>query len=172
MKSRAFEEKTMEMDTNSGTQSEEMTIGELAARFGLATHVLRHWEAMGVLTPAARVNGRRRYRREHIYRVALILRFKEAGLGLRQLREFLSEPDPSARRTLVERHRVALDQRIAQAQAAKAMIEHALECPYEDFTRCPNFRRNVAMVLEERHPLHATEDLSSLAGGVPDSRGG
>ncbi len=139
----------MEMDTDLGTSNEEMTIGGLAARFGLATHVLRHWEAVGLLTPAARVNGRRRYRQEHIYRVALILRFKDAGLGLRRLREFLSAPDPSARRALVERHRMALEQRIAQAQAAKAMIEHALECPYEDFTRCPNFQRNVAMVLEE-----------------------
>ena len=58
--------KNMEMDKNSSTPSEEMTIGELAARFGLATHVLRHWEAMGLLTPAARVNGRRRYRQEHV----------------------------------------------------------------------------------------------------------
>ncbi|MZG18734.1 MerR family DNA-binding transcriptional regulator, partial [Streptomyces sp. SID5914] len=26
-------------------------IGALAARFGLAAHVLRHWEAMGLLHP-------------------------------------------------------------------------------------------------------------------------
>lgn len=160
----------METDTNSSTPGEEMTIGELAARFGLATHVLRHWETMGLLTPSRLANGRRRYLREHIYRVALILRFKEAGLGLRQLREFLSAPDPSARRALVERHRVALERRIAQAQAAKAMIEHALECPYEDFTQCPNFQRNVAMVLEERLPLHTIEDLPSQARRTPDSK--
>jgi DNA-binding transcriptional MerR regulator len=36
-------------------------IGELAGRFGLATHVLRHWEAAGLLIPAARVGGRRQY---------------------------------------------------------------------------------------------------------------
>jgi hypothetical protein len=38
----------------------ELTIGELAARFGLATHVLRHWETKGLLSPARRVAGRRR----------------------------------------------------------------------------------------------------------------
>jgi len=160
----------MEMDINSSTQGEEMTIGELAARFGLATHVLRHWETMGLLTPAARVNGRRLYHQEHVYRVALILRGKQAGLSLGQLREFLCEPDPSTRRALVERHRVALQQRIAQAQAAKAMIEHVLDCPYEDFTQCPHFQRKVAMVLEERLPLHATEDLPSQARHAPDSK--
>jgi MerR family copper efflux transcriptional regulator len=149
----------VEVGTNPRTPSEEMTIGELAARFGLATHVLRHWEAMGLLTPVARVNGRRRYHQEHVYLVALILRCKEAGLSLGQLREFLSAPDASTRRALFEHHRAALQRRIAQAQAAKAMIEHALECSYEDFTQCPNFKRSVAMVLEERLPLHATEGL-------------
>src|SRR5918999_3683787 len=134
----------MAMDTNSSTPSEEMTIGELAARFGLATHVLRHWEAMGLLTPVARVNGRRRYRQEHVYRVALILRCKEAGFSLRQLREMLDAPDPSIRRRLVEQHHAALERRIAQAQAAKEMVEHVLECSYEDFTQCPNFQRSVA----------------------------
>jgi len=162
----------MEMGTNSSTPSEEMTIGELAARFGLATHVLRHWEAMGLLTPAARVNGRRRYRQEHVYRVALILRGKETGLSLGQLREFLSTPDSSSRRALFERHRVALERRIAQAQAAKAMIEHALECPYEDFTQCPNFQRHVAMILEERLPPQANADLPSRARAAADSKKG
>ncbi|MER5317779.1 MerR family transcriptional regulator [Streptosporangium roseum] len=28
-----------------------MTIGDVAARFGPATHVLRHWESMGLLSP-------------------------------------------------------------------------------------------------------------------------
>ena len=160
----------METDTNSSTLGEEMTIGELAARFGLATHVLRHWETMGLLTPSRLANGRRRYSRDHVYRVALILRFKEAGLGLGQLRDFLSAPDPSTRRALFERHRVALERRIARAQAAKAMIEHALGCSHGDFTQCPNFQRNVAMVLEERLSLQATEDLPSQARDAPDSK--
>jgi MerR family copper efflux transcriptional regulator len=38
-----------------------VAIGDLAARFGLATHVLRHWEEMGLLRPARTSAGRRRY---------------------------------------------------------------------------------------------------------------
>ncbi len=63
----------------------ELTIGELAERFGLATHVLRHWESMGLIEPARRAGGQRRYGRDALVRVALILRGKEAGLGLREL---------------------------------------------------------------------------------------
>jgi len=70
-----------------------MTIGELSARFDLAPHVLRHWEAMGLLAPAARVNGRRRYAQEHLTRVAMIVGGKSGGLSLEQLRD-LSPPAP------------------------------------------------------------------------------
>ncbi|WP_228829630.1 MerR family transcriptional regulator [Nocardia beijingensis] len=44
----------------------DISIGELAARFGLATHVLRHWEDVGLLAPrrdgagSAPVSRRRR----------------------------------------------------------------------------------------------------------------
>jgi MerR family copper efflux transcriptional regulator len=35
------------------------SIGEVAARFGLPAHVLRHWEAQGLLTPARHGDRRR-----------------------------------------------------------------------------------------------------------------
>ncbi|HEX2035243.1 MAG TPA: MerR family transcriptional regulator [Chloroflexota bacterium] len=155
-----------------------MTIGELAARFGLATHVLRHWEAVGLLTPAARVNGRRRYRREHLARVAMILRGKEAGFSLQELGAVLHAPDRETRRALLERHHAALEERMAQLQASKHLIEHALECPSKDFTTCPNFLR-LTQLLADRVPLaddprwphdrwrrlHAHDALTPLGGG-------
>lgn len=55
---------------------EQFGIGELAARFGLATHVLRHWEDEGLLLTAARVGGRRRYDDAQVARVVMILRGK------------------------------------------------------------------------------------------------
>jgi len=61
-----------------------MRIGDLAARFGLATHVLRHWEDVGLLTPAARVAGRRQYDESHVARVVMIQRAKAAGLSPRR----------------------------------------------------------------------------------------
>src|ERR687897_477065 len=51
----------------------EYTIGQLADRFGLATHVLRHWEDMGVLSPVRRTAGRRVYGPVHVARIAEIL---------------------------------------------------------------------------------------------------
>ncbi|MGI5157745.1 MerR family transcriptional regulator [Microbispora sp. CA-102843] len=123
--------------------SEELTIGELAQRFGLATHVLRHWESMHLLEPARRPGGQRSYGRADLERVALILVGKEAGFTLGELRALLSTASPMDHRDLLHRHVQELDQRISQAQAAKELIEHALACPHS-FAECRHARDRIA----------------------------
>jgi MerR family copper efflux transcriptional regulator len=143
------------MKSSSGTAA-TMTIGELSARFDLAPHVLRHWEAMGLLAPAARVNGRRRYAQEHITRIAVIVGGKSGGLSLDQLRVLLAARSPDDRRELLERHHADLQQRIRDIEQSKAMIEHALDCDEHDFTQCPNFKRLVED-LAEGGRLHSAD---------------
>jgi DNA-binding transcriptional MerR regulator len=115
----------------------ELTIGELAGTFGLATHVLRHWEAVGLLRPARRVGDRRRYTHEHRVRVALILQAKTAGLSLEQIREVVEAPDGPARRDRMRAHLTELDERIERLRSARELVAHAVGCPREDFLRCP-----------------------------------
>jgi len=124
-------------------EAELITIGALAQRFGLATHVLRHWEAMGLLQPAERVNGRRRYSEQDVARVALIQRGKAAGLSLQQMGDLIAVPDPAVRRKLLARHREDLNRRIEELVASRGLLDHALECRATDFTNCPAFRKLV-----------------------------
>lgn len=121
-------------------KSSELTIGDLARRFGLATHVLRHWESEGLLAPARAAGGQRRYGEEDLYRVALILMSKEAGVSLRELRGFLVT---GGDKDMLRGHLAVLEQRIQEAQAAKALIEHALECPIK-LMECPHARERIA----------------------------
>lgn len=120
-----------------------MTIGEMAQRFGLATHVLRHWESMGLLAPTRQQSGHRRYGEADLARVSMILIAKDAGLELAQIREVFSTGDPMDHRELLVGHIAQLELRIAQAQAAKDLIEHALRCPHQ-FHECPNARAAIA----------------------------
>jgi DNA-binding transcriptional MerR regulator len=120
--------------------SERLSIGRLAARFGLATHVLRHWEDVGLIEPAERVNGRRYYGDEHIARVTMIVRAKQAGLSLKQIADVLAAPDSSARRRLLRAHRDRLDEQIEQIEAAKTLLDHAIDCHAADFTTCLEFQ--------------------------------
>ncbi|MEV0591453.1 MerR family transcriptional regulator [Nonomuraea cavernae] len=126
--------------------SATMSIGDVAARFGLAPHVLRHWESMGLLSPVRAEGDRRRYGPGDLYRVAVVLRAKKAGFGLDDIREMITTTDPAARRAVLSRHRAALARRIAQARASLELIDCALDCDHEDFMSCPNFQA----MLDER----------------------
>ncbi|NEW77633.1 MerR family transcriptional regulator [Streptomyces rhizosphaericus] len=121
-----------------------MAIGEVARRFGLATHVLRHWETVGLLCPARDSAGRRRYGEADLVRVAVILRAKEAGLGLDTIRALTAATEPADRRDILRREAEALRSRIAAARDSLALVECALGCEHDDLTRCPHYRRRVA----------------------------
>lgn len=124
--------------------SATMSIGEVAGHFGLATHVLRHWDSMGLLSPARATGGRRRYGPSDLHRVAAILVGKEAGLTLTDIRDMLTTTDIEKRRETQRRQRDELIRRIAKMQAALNLIEGGLTCEYEDITACPNYQSLVA----------------------------
>ncbi|MFC0058006.1 MerR family transcriptional regulator [Streptomyces actinomycinicus] len=130
-------------------------IGALAARFGLATHVLRHWEAMGLLHPERDAGGRRRYRADDLTRVATILILKEAGLGLNTIRILSAQADRATRHGILHPAAEELRSRIAAAQASLELIEGGLHCEYEDVTQCPNYRRLIAEPGAFRHTVYA-----------------
>jgi MerR family transcriptional regulator, copper efflux regulator len=134
---------SLDLQQPSDAGEDELTIGQLAARFGLATHVLRHWEDVGLIEPAERVNGRRRYRGWQAARVATILLAKDAGLRLDQIKAILDAPGGPARKELLRRHRDELDGRLAAIEASRQVVQHGIDCRAEDFTRCPNFLRIV-----------------------------
>ncbi|NYI03537.1 helix-turn-helix domain-containing protein [Allostreptomyces psammosilenae] len=121
-----------------------LAIGALAARFGLPTHVLRHWESMGLLEPERDHAGRRRYGRPDVVRVAAVLRAKEAGLSLESIRQLLATADVDARRRVMARHRDDLRQRMERIRAALEMLDCAMGCRHADLATCPHFRRAVA----------------------------
>ncbi|WP_189554466.1 MerR family transcriptional regulator [Streptomyces lavendofoliae] len=121
-----------------------LSIGALAARFGLATHVLRHWETMGLLHPGRDAGGRRRYGADDLTRVATILILKEAGLALNTIGSLSATVDRTARYKILRPVAEELRSRIAAAQTSLELIEGGLNCEYEDVTQCPNYRRLIA----------------------------
>lgn len=105
----------------------------------MRAHVLRHWEAEGLLEPV-RQGGRRLYTDDDAYRVAAIQRGKAASLSLHQLRELIDATDPGERTAVLRSHRDQLRQRAAAIEQAIEMINSVLDCDHEDFTQCPAFR--------------------------------
>ena len=100
--------------------SELLAIGEFSARCGLSVKVLRTYAAEGLLEPAAvdAWSGYRYYAQYQLPRARLIRQLRRAGIALREIREFLQDPDES-RLLAWERglDREAADRRYALAMA-------------------------------------------------------
>ena len=109
----------------------ELSIGDLAAEYGLAPHVLRHWEEVGVLIPARRQGGRRRYTEEHRCRVEVVLRAQRAGMRLARIREVLDNPDPVERRAILTAHLADLEERMTLLREAREIVEQEMVCRHE-----------------------------------------
>lgn len=119
-----------------------LAIGELARRAGTAPSALRYYERIGLLPPAERAGGKRHYPPSSAERLALVRLYQDAGFTLKEIRQLLAARGRrSASWTpLAERKITELDARIAEAQRAKSLLEHALDCPHDDLLTCPNFR--------------------------------
>jgi DNA-binding transcriptional MerR regulator len=117
-------------------------IGELARRAGVASSALRYYERLGLLSPAGRVGQRRHYEESSAERVALIRLCQDAGFTLAEVGRLLAASSRGRRAwdQIAERKIAELDARIADAQRARNLVEHALECPHRDVLACPNFR--------------------------------
>ena len=130
-----------------------MTIGEVADHFSLPAHVLRHWESVGLLSPARVEGGRRRYTRDDLFRVASIVIAKQAGLPLPDIRAFLAARDPAARKDVLRRNHRALQARMAALRSALDLLEAGLNCPHEDIVTCPNYRAGLAEMVDIQDSL-------------------
>ena len=116
-----------------------LPIGDAAARFALPTHVLRHWEDVGLLRPARDTGGRRRYGDDDLVRIGVIVRSRNAGMSLEQIGVLLDEQAPERHRVL-EEHLADLARRMADMERSRRMLGHALRCRSHDITTCPRLR--------------------------------
>src|SRR5918992_163040 len=100
--------------------------------------------------PAERAGQRRHYPPSVAERVALIRLYQDAGFTLAEIGRMLAARSQGRRGWghLAERKVAELDARIADAQRAKKLIQHALECPHRDLLTCPRFRSALQAQLE------------------------
>ncbi|KQX75281.1 MULTISPECIES: MerR family transcriptional regulator [Aeromicrobium] len=135
------------------------SIGDTAARFGLDTHVLRHWEDKGLLRPERDGADRRRYGDDDLVRIAVILRSKAAGMTLDQIAVLLDDDHGPKRHAVLQEHLADLDRRMEEMRLSRAMTLHAFECEAHDVTRCPGFRATIEDVLAGTAPWPEVQAL-------------
>lgn len=121
---------------------DELTIGELSARSGVAASALRFYEAQ-VLIASRRTSGnQRRYERATLRRVALVQAGRAAGIPLEQIRAALeslpTKRTPTRRdwERLSRAWRNDLDQRITTLQAVRNRLTTCIGCGCLSIDRC------------------------------------
>ncbi len=115
------------------------TITQLGREFGVTARALRYYEEQGLLSPA-RPQQMRVYSQRDRVRLSLVLKGRQAGLTLREIRELLDLYDregpeaqqaralPRLRQQLaaLERQRGELDDAIETLKAASERLSHVL----------------------------------------------
>lgn len=121
---------------------EQLTIGQVAARSGMAASALRYYEAQGLVTASRTAGGARRYPRSVLRRLAFVRAAQNVGLTLPEIRDALATlPEgrtPSARdwARLSARWRDRLDQQIAALEQLRDGLTSCIGCGCLSLTRC------------------------------------
>ena len=111
----------------------ELRIGELARRTGVAASALRFYEAEGLLPPARRVSGRRRYDEHAVVTVRLIRAAQDTGFTLKEVRALFRDaaggtPLAAGWRKQAARKLQELDELERRVRSMKAALRAGLEC--------------------------------------------
>jgi MerR family redox-sensitive transcriptional activator SoxR len=118
-----------------------MTIGSIARQARTAPSTIRYYEAIGLLPPPDRVNGRRTYDDSTLQRLAVIAHAQQAGFTLGEIRElffgFVTGTPPALRwETLAQGKLAELDLQITRLRAMQDLLREGLRCGCLTMEQC------------------------------------
>jgi MerR family redox-sensitive transcriptional activator SoxR len=125
--------------------AKELTIGELAARSGVATSALRFYEAEGLISSRRTDGNQRRFDRSALRRVAFVHAGRTAGISLAAIKDALGTlPDdmtPTRRdwERLSRGWRGELDERIAALEGLRDRLTSCIGCGCLSLQSCRLF---------------------------------
>ena len=134
----------------------QLTVGEVAARSGVAVSALHFYEAKGLIVSQRTEGNQRRYPREVLRRVAVIKAAQRVGIPLAEIRTALGAlpqgrtPTTGDWQTLSRRWRVDLDARIDRLTRLRDALDGCIGCGCLSVKDCP--LRNPGDVAAEQGP--------------------
>ena len=121
---------------------ELLTIGDFAARSGVASSALRYYEREGLLRSTRTTGNQRRYRRSELRRVAFIRIAQQIGVSLEEIREALAAlpenrtPTKADWSRLSARWRRRLEERITLMERLRDQLTGCIGCGCLSMQRC------------------------------------
>ena len=121
--------------------AEDLAISDVARVFGLRTSAIRYYEQIGILPPAMRRNGQRRYNNTVLFRLAVVQRARETGFTLDEIRELFFGVPPGTRppkrwHQLSQRKIAELRERITRLKAMETLLKRVEDCRCDALDEC------------------------------------
>ncbi len=121
---------------------DQLSIGEVSARSGLAPSALRYYEQEGLITAGRTGGGARRYPRSVLRRLAVVRAARNIGLSLPEIRAALATlpeerpPTTSDWARLSSDWRDRLDEQIAALEQLRDGLTSCIGCGCLSLDRC------------------------------------
>lgn len=120
-----------------------LTVGEVAARSGVAVSTLHFYETEGLISSWRNNGNQRRYAREVLRRVAVIKVAQRTGIPLKEIREALATlpekrtPTSADWKRLSAHWRTQLNERIERLTRLRDQLESCIGCGCLSVESCP-----------------------------------
>ena len=120
----------------------QLTISQVARQIRLRPSAIRYYERIGLLPPAERLSGQRRYDPTVLYRLAIIQRARQLGFTLNEIRHlffgFRDVTRASERwRKLSQRKLMELDHLMDGIKAVRLVLKKlATKCRCDTLDQC------------------------------------
>jgi MerR family transcriptional regulator, redox-sensitive transcriptional activator SoxR len=125
----------------------QLTISEVARQVGLQPSAIRYYEQIGLVPPAERIGGQRRYDTTALYRLAVIQHARRLGFSLEEVRElffglgtagFLAAPRASERWHAMSTKKLAeLDTLMKDIKTMRRLLRKMMDrCHCETLDQC------------------------------------
>ena len=123
------------------TVAGDLAISDVAHVFGLRTSAIRYYEQIGILPPAMRKNGQRRYDKSALFRLAVVQRARETGFTLEEIRELFfgfpaGTPPPKRWHQLSQRKIAELRERMKRLQLMETLLKRVEDCRCHALDEC------------------------------------
>jgi MerR family transcriptional regulator, redox-sensitive transcriptional activator SoxR len=120
----------------------QLTISQVARQIRLRPSAIRYYERIGLLPPAERLSGQRRYDAMTLHRLAIIHRARQLGFTLAEIRRlffgFRDNTRPSHRwRTLAQKKLAELDELMDAMKAVRSVLKKVMTtCRCDTLDQC------------------------------------
>ena len=120
------------------------SIGEAAELSGISAKMIRYYESMGLMPEPSRTEaGYRKYEENDIHNLRFILRARDLGFSVKQIRELLDlwrdrERASSEWKALASVHLVELRRKLREMEMMVDTLQHLVKnCHGDDRPDCP-----------------------------------